>query len=115
MQDATSWVGIVVFLCGIYCLYAAVMMKVKGEINQSILLGRDYQNKRCKDKEGYIREVFPHLLLFGLITTASGTTDMLNSFVMDISTVNIIMMIAFVVELLLFSKVTLNAKKKYYS
>ena len=36
MADVTSWVGIVVFACGIYCLYATIMMKTKGEINQRI-------------------------------------------------------------------------------
>ena len=45
-SDVTSWVGIVVLAGGIYCLYATIMMKTKGEINQNILLGREYQFKK---------------------------------------------------------------------
>ena len=114
MADVTSWVGVVVFICGLYCIYAAIMMKTKGEINQAILLGKDYQFKKCKDKEGYIKEMFPHLCLFAVITTLSGLADMINSFVTDIFTINIIMIIIFVVELLLFSRMSLKLKRKYY-
>lgn len=114
MTDITSWVGIVVFACGLYCIYAAVMMKVKGEINQSILLGKDYQFKKCKDKEGYIKEMFPHLCLFAVVTTLSGLIDMINSYVTDIFVINIVMMVIFVVELLIFSRASLKMKRKYY-
>ncbi len=114
MEDITGWVGIVVFACGIYCLYAAAMMKVKGEINQNVLLGREYQLKKCKDKDAYIKEMFPHLCLFAIVTTLSGLVDMINSFVTDIFYINIIIMIIFIIELIVFSRMSLKLKKKYY-
>ena len=114
MADVTSWVGIVVFACGIYCLYATILMKTKGEINQNILLGREYQFKKCKDTEAYIREMFPHLCLFAIVTTLSGLVDMINSFITDVFYINIVMMIIFIVELIVFSRMSLKLKKKYY-
>ena len=114
MTDVTSWVGIVVFVCGIYCLYATIMMKTKKEINRNILLGREYQFKKCKDKDAYIKEMFPHLCLFAIVTTLSGLVDMINSFIVDVFYINIVMMIIFVIELIVFSKVSLKLKKKYY-
>ena len=55
-MDNSLWgfIGIFVLCCGIYALYSFVIMKVKGEINASILLGKDYTYKKCKDKEAYI-------------------------------------------------------------
>ena len=44
-----GFIGIFVLCCGIYALYSFVIMKVKGEINASILLGKDYTYKKCKD------------------------------------------------------------------
>lgn len=114
MQDATSWVGILVFACGLYCLYAAFMMKTKGVINGTILLGKDYQYKKCKNKEAYIKEVLPHLALFAVLTTAAGAADMINSFITDIFVINIVLLVAFIVEFIWFSQVALKAKKKYY-
>ena len=49
-----GFIGIFVLCCGIYALYSFVIMKVKGEINASILLGKDYTYKKCKDKEAYV-------------------------------------------------------------
>ena len=50
MKEATSWVAVVVFGFGLYCLWAAFQLKVKGEINNSLLLGKEYVYKTCKDK-----------------------------------------------------------------
>lgn len=56
-----GFIGIFVLCCGIYALYSFVIMKVKGEINASILLGKDYTYKKCKDKEAYIAKTAPAL------------------------------------------------------
>ena len=61
-----GFIGIFVLCCGIYALYSFVIMKVKGEINASILLGKDYTYKKCKDKEAYIAKTAPALFVFGL-------------------------------------------------
>ena len=54
-----GFIGIFVLCCGVYALYSFVMMKVKGEVNASILLGKDYTYKKCKDKEAYIAKTAP--------------------------------------------------------
>ena len=61
-----GFIGIFVLCCGIYALYSFFIMKVKGEINASILLGKDYTYKKCKDKEAYIAKTAPALFVFGL-------------------------------------------------
>ena len=51
-------VGIIVFLCGIYAIYSAIKMKTSGDINASLLLGKDYMYKTCKNKEAYIQKAW---------------------------------------------------------
>lgn len=114
MSDMTNFVGILVFGFGIYSLYAAFQMKVKGEINSSLLLSKELIYKKCKDKEAYIKEVFPILLLFAIVTTVCGAIDLINSFVVDISIVYFISLAVFIVVFGLFVVKTTKARKKYY-
>lgn len=114
MGDITSWVSVLVLGCGLYCLYAAIMMKTKGVINANILLGKDTRYKKCKDEKGFIKKMFPQLLLFGIVTTASGAIDLINSYVVDIFMLNSIMLVVFVLEFLWFAKVNMDAKKEFY-
>lgn len=114
MTDMTNFVGILVFGFGIYSLYAAFQMKVKGEINSSLLLSKELIYKKCKDKEAYIKEVFPVLLVFAIVTTLCGAIDIINSFVVDISIVYFISLAAFVAVFAVFVVKTTNARKKYY-
>ena len=114
MKDLTSWVGVVVFVFGLYCFYAVYQMKAKGIINNSILLGKEYLFKNCKDKEAYIKEMFPQVLLFACATTFCGASDIVNSFITDISIVYDISLILFVLDFILFTKKSRDAKRKYY-
>ena len=68
VNDITSWVGILVFGGGIYCLYSAIMMKTKGIINENILLNKENRFKKCKNKEAFIKELFPSFITFSILT-----------------------------------------------
>ena len=51
MENVNSiwgFIGIIVFACGVYAIYSYIKMKKDGEINASILLGKDYIYKKCK-------------------------------------------------------------------
>ena len=69
--EVTSWVGLLALCGGLYCLYSCIMMKVKGEINEGLLLNKEVRYKKCKDKEAYIKEVFP-LVVEGEIRGGQG-------------------------------------------
>ena len=114
MKDLTSWVGVVVFVFGLYCFFAAYQMKAKGIINNSILLGKEYLYKTCKDKDAYIKKMFPHVLLFACATTFCGAADIVNSFVTDITVVYDVSLLLFVFDFIWFTKESRDAKRKYY-
>jgi len=114
MKDMTSWVGIVVFGCGLYCLYAAFQLKVKGIVNTNLLLTKDMAYKKCKDIEGYKKEMFPVLFIFAILTTICGIVDMLNSFVVDIGILYLISMGLFFVSFIWFAVTAKKLREKYY-
>lgn len=114
MDDFTMLLGLLMLGCGIYCLYAAVMLKTKGVINKTILLGKDTDPRKCKDKEGYISCVFPKTLVLGAVCTLYAVVDLVNSFFVKIPVLWYIMLAAFLVVLVWFGATTSKAAKKYF-
>lgn len=115
MKDMTSWVGILVFGCGLYCFYAAFQLKVKGIVNTNLLLTKNMIYKKCKDIKGYTREMFPVLLIFAILTTACGIVDMINSFVTDVDVLYLISLGLFFVSFIWFAVTAKKLREKYYS
>ena len=109
-----GFIGIFVLCCGIYALYSFVIMKVKGEINASILLGKDYTYKKCKDKEAYIAKTAPALFVFGLVSVIYGVIDVIHCYVHTMTIVDTVAMIIFLIVLIWFGVYTINLRNRYY-
>ena len=105
-----GFIGIFVLCCGIYALYSFVIMKVKGEINASILLGKDYTYKKCKDKEAYIAKTAPALFVFGLVSVIY----VIHCYVHTMTIVDTVAMIIFLIVLIWFGVYTRNLRNRYY-
>lgn len=114
LMDITNWVGILVFVCGVYGLYATYQLKCKGIINGYILLSKDTMYKTCKNKDAYIREVFPSMAAFAICTTFSGAVDMMQSFVMDMGILYYIALGLFIITFFWFTLTSKRLKDKYY-
>ena len=63
-MDNSMWgfIGVIVVAFGIYSIYAFFKMKFKGEISASLLLGKEYTYKKCKNKEEFIAKTAPAVL-----------------------------------------------------
>ena len=72
MNSVFGFIGILAVGCGIYCLYAYFNMKKDGHINETILLGKSYSEKMCKDKEAYLKKALPAVLGFGIVSILYG-------------------------------------------
>lgn len=114
VNDVTSWVGILVFGGGIYCLYSCIMMKVKGVINENLLLNKESRFKKCKNKDAYIKELFPSFLTFSILTTACGAIDMINTFLVDIYIAYVISLVLFIAGFIWFMVTSKKCKDRYY-
>ncbi len=71
-QNADSFLDILVAGAGIFLIYAAVVMKVKGEIPKSIL-SKNIDLDTAPDKEGYISHMFIPCICMGILLLAMGT------------------------------------------
>ncbi len=114
MNSVWGFIGIIVFACGIYAVYSYIKMKKDGEINASILLGKDSMYKTCKDKEGYIKKAGPALLAFGLVALIYGILDIIHCYVYPMAVADTAGMIVFFVVLVWFAVYTARLRNKYF-
>lgn len=81
MDDFFGIISVIVFGCGIYGFYAYIQMRRDGHINATLLLGKDYTEQMCKDKEAYMQKAVPAVLVFSIVATLYGAIDMFHYFV----------------------------------
>ena len=73
--------GIIGIGAGLYSLYAWFQLKFKGIINTSILVPKDMNIKKCKDKEAYRAAAGPKLLVLAVVLILYGAEDLYNTYV----------------------------------
>lgn len=114
ISEITSWVGFVVFGGGLYCLYSCIMMKLKGIINENLLLNKEVRFKKCKNKEAYIKEMFPSLLVFSIFTTICGGVDLINTFVVEVGRLYVLSLVLFIAAFCWFMVQSKKCRDRYY-
>ncbi len=113
MNDASSWFDVLIVMCGIYIIYTMVRMKREGKINPSVLLGKNITESMIKDKEGFIKYMYPKAMGLGIITVVCGIADYLNEIMGNFRIVSFLIMIAFFVVLAIYCVYANKAKKKF--
>ncbi|MDO4634213.1 MAG: hypothetical protein Q4B01_10185 [Eubacteriales bacterium] len=108
MDSMYSILDILVCVCGLYVLYTWYMMKFQGEIKEMILIPKDVQVKKCKDKAGYIAFISNKLLIYGIAVLVCGVVGIVQDTMGLPLAVYIVVMAAFLAVTVWFS---LQAKK----
>ncbi len=98
---------------GLYLLYAAVALKVKKQITKGVMVSKDVDVERIRDKEGFIQYMFPKVLLMGLFTVGFGMTNLLGARMHWPSWVSIVAIVAYLLTLIGFSALTMKAGNKF--
>ena len=88
MDSIWGFIGVIVLACGVYAIYAYIKMKTTGEINASLLLGKDYIYKKCKDKDAFTKKAGPALLGFGIVALVYGVIDVIHCYVYSMEIVD---------------------------
>lgn len=114
MDSMFGAISILILGCGIYGLYAYLKMKKDGHINEVLLLGKNYTERMCKDKEAYMQKAVPAVLIFGIISTLYGAIDAIHFFVMPIQILDWIAMAVFLIMLFWFMVYTTKLRNKYF-
>lgn len=114
MDSIWGIIGIIVLACGLYAIYAFIKMKTTGEINASLLLGKEYTYKKCKNKEAYVKKAGPALLVFGIVALVYGIIDVVHCYVYPMGVADTVGMVIFFVVLVAFAVYTTKIKKEYF-
>lgn len=78
--DALIWGG------SIYCFYSCYFMRTKKRLHKNILLIPGNINiDNCKDSEGYIKFIFPRLIIFSCVCFLLGGLNLISNFTSAIS------------------------------
>lgn len=116
MNDMNIIFGIVGMLCGFYALRSWYQVRKTGDIKKSVLYPANSSGlvKRCKDKEAYIKETLPKLLILGIMAEIYGAVEVYNAIVMPIKGALIASMVATGAVLLWAGISASKMNKKYF-
>ena len=106
--------GIIILIGGIYSLYAWYQLKFTGKINTSILVTKDTNVNKCKDKKAYIAEAGPKLLVFAIAITLYGAVDLYSTYVKDVGVLSWIMIVVVLVVVVWFGYTSKKLREKYF-
>lgn len=106
--------GLIAVACGLYCLYGYYMARFKGEIVATIVLPKDVDVRKCKDYEGYCKDIQLPLLILGVIVLLYGGTDLYNTYVGGAAALFIIMLVLMLAALVFFAMQIRKYNKKYF-
>lgn len=114
MDEMFGFISIMVIGFGVYGFYACFQMKKGGPINEALLLGRSYEEYKCKDKEGFIREALPAVRVFSCAAIVYGVVDFIHCFVQSLGIVDMIGLVLFLAVLIWYLVYTSKLKKRYF-
>lgn len=103
----------IIFICGIYMLYSAYLMKTKGELKAGILVSKNVNLERSKDLPGYIQYMYPRSIIFAVGILIYSTVALYSAYVTDLGTIPIITSGIFIVVVVWFGVVSMRANKKF--
>ena len=100
---------------GIYVIYQYIMMVKTRKLQNSALLPKEIDPKKCKDTEGYINYIGPKMLAFGIVATICGAIGLIQDFTGNPGTwVYMLGIVVFVVVAVWYSVAIKKAMKEFW-
>lgn len=114
MASTFSFMDIIIIVCGVYVLYIFYLLKVKGEIRETLLLPKDLPVNKCKDKAAYIAEMSPKVLIYGIVVVLCGVLGLCESRLGLLGNAYLIVLAVFLAVTVWFAVEAKKAVKKYW-
>ena len=99
---------------GVYCLSSFIMMVTKHKVDSTIILPKGAEFKKCKDIDGYVKEMSLPLLILTIVLLLSGVCEIINAYYMPLGIIIFIMNMIVIVALILYAYVAKKINRKYY-
>ena len=119
MDGILGIMTLIILGSGLYCLWAWYQMKTTGEINEPLLLGKQFQAFQCKNKAEFVEKALPAVLILGIFTTLYGAVNLLHFMFFRDDPVFIwidrVMLVVVLINLIRFGRFTSKLKKMYFN
>ena len=102
---------VIIIVFGTYMIFQGFGMKKKGEISTVLITPEEIL--KCKDKKGFILEMYWKEVVFGATIIVVGVLGVINNLTSELKVVNIIRMIGFLVMFLWFQTSLQKARGKF--
>lgn len=106
--------GIVGIACGVYAFYSCYQLRITKDITKSLLFPKEANPKKCKDKEAYISETIPKLMIVGVLAIVYGIAELVNYYAVKIPVILLGSMILLGVVLIWAGFTAKKMNKKYF-
>ncbi len=104
---------ILIIASGFYMIYTAFVMKNSGKITSGVLISKDVDVDKMRDKDGFIKYMFNKVLVMGILTCFIGLGGILLTKINAPSYVILIGIGCFIIVLILFTLASYKAKKMF--
>lgn len=105
----------IVLACGVYMLYSAYLMKVKGELKVGWLVSKNINLQRSKDVPGYINYMYPRIIVFAICTIIYGVIGVYSTYYSPLGMIQVASFVLFFVAVVFFAVISTKASKKFLS
>ena len=112
-MSSFSIFDMIVIACGIYMAVNGIIMKTKGTINKGLVLPKNITEERLKDKEGFIKYMWPRLLICGVVVTISGFINIILTSIEGMAIADLLINMIFFVVLIIYAVIVSRAQKKF--
>lgn len=112
-KSFSSIMDILVLFCGAYCIYTAVLMIKTRELQKGLLISKDIDLKKIKDKEGYINFIGKKTIIFGTLIILYAGVNLFSAYVFPLGFLLIINYTVFLIVLICFAIVMKKAHRDY--
>ncbi len=98
---------------GIYLIYAALAMKLKGKIVKSIVANPEVDIEKIRDKEGFIQYMWVRVLILGIMSSAVGAVGIIYAQKGASLTTYMISFFGYLIVLVWYCVIYVRGRKRY--
>lgn len=112
-MNSMSIFDLLIAASGLYLIYTAWMMKTRGRITKGVIVSKDVDVEKIRDKDGFIHYMFAKALWMGVLAAAVGTVNLINTYLKGPVWISMAVVIGYFVVLMAFAVVSVKARKKF--
>lgn len=114
MGDALGIMYATYAIVGIYMIVIAVRAVKGGEVSSSLLWDREKPIEKCRDREGFVRYLFPRVLFCGIFMLADGIYSYAAAVYEFLPDIGVYSMIPLLAVFILYSYTIRKATERFY-